>query len=116
MSISAAHANAFYEEVLRIGEVWVIRDSGGFPAPENADGQRAVPFWSLRSRAEKVIRAAVAYVDFTPESIPLDVWRERWLVGLAKDGIFVGLNWSGERASGFDLPATEVAENLSARL
>lgn len=116
MSISAAHANAFYKEVLQAGEVWAIRDSGGFPAPENADGQRVMPFWSLRSRAEKVIGAAVAYVDFMPESIPLDVWRERWLAGLARDGICVGLNWSGERASGFDLPATEVADNLSARL
>jgi hypothetical protein len=115
MAISAAQANSFYEEIFQTGEVWTIRDDDGFPAPENADGQRAMPFWSLRSRAEKVIAAVDAYSGFVPESIPLDVWRERWLAGLDKDGIHVGLNWSGVRATGFDLPATDVAHNLAAR-
>lgn len=115
MSVSAAHADAFYVEVLREGEVWGIRDDGGFPAPKNSDGQRAMPFWSLRSRAERVISHVDAYAEFVPEVIPLNVWRERWLAGLEKDGVHVGLNWSGQRAIGFDLPAVDVARNLSAR-
>ena len=115
MSIGAAHADAFYVEVLRNGEVWGIRDDGGFPAPENSDGQRAMPFWSLRSRAERVIETVDAFAEFAAEAIPLDVWRERWLTGLDKDGVHVGLNWSGSRATGFDLPAADVKRNLSAR-
>lgn len=115
MSVSAAQADAFYREILREGEVWGIQDSGGFPAPENMAGQRAMPFWSLRSRAERVIAAVDAYADFVPESIPLTRWREQWLVGLEKDGVHVGINWSGARAAGFDLPASDVARNLAAR-
>lgn len=29
MSVSAAQAEAFYEEVLRAGQVWAIGDEGG---------------------------------------------------------------------------------------
>src|SRR5437868_4516424 len=115
MSFSAAHADSFYREVLREGQVWAIKDDNGFPAPSRRDGQRAMPFWSLRSRAESIIDRVEAYARFVPEAITLNVWRERWLVGLAKDGIQVGLNWSGSDATGFDLAAADVARNLAAR-
>jgi hypothetical protein len=115
MSISAAHADAFYVEVLREREVWGIRDDGGFPAPRNPDGYRAMPFWSLRTRAVRVIERVEAYAGFVPEAIPLDVWREHWLTGLEQDGVHVGLNWSGPRAAGFDVAAPDVGRNLAAR-
>ena len=38
MSISAAHAAAFYSEVAEVLSVWTIRDAGGYPAPKNPDG------------------------------------------------------------------------------
>lgn len=47
MNLSAAQAERFYTEALRHSGVWAIRDAGGYPAPENADGGRAMPFWSL---------------------------------------------------------------------
>jgi hypothetical protein len=47
-----------------------------------------MPFWSLRSRAEKVISSVAAYRAFEVEAIP----------------ILVGLNWSGVRATGYPLP------------
>ena len=41
-----------HRALLRRGrEVWSVRDANGFPAPENADGRRAMPFWSKKSRA-----------------------------------------------------------------
>jgi hypothetical protein len=52
MTASAAHADAFYVEVLRERQVWTIRDGGGFPAPA-AGGVRAMPFWSSRNRVQK---------------------------------------------------------------
>ncbi len=55
MTPSAAQAAAFYDEVLGTGEVWTLKDDASFPAPENHSGARAMPFWSLRSRAEHVI-------------------------------------------------------------
>ncbi|MGZ4664785.1 MAG: DUF2750 domain-containing protein [Frankiaceae bacterium] len=54
MSVNAAQAAAFYREASDGGEVWAIRDDSGYPAPETPEG-RAMPFWSKRSRAEKVL-------------------------------------------------------------
>lgn len=71
-----------------------------------------MPFWSLASRAERVIASVPAYRGFEVISLPLDRWREAWLPGLDRDGILVGLNWSGLRATGFEAPARVVAETL----
>jgi hypothetical protein len=44
----------------------------------------------------------IALVDF----------RNRWLPGLASDGILVGVNWSGPRATGYDLLPDQVLARL----
>jgi len=114
VSTSAVQAAAFYAEARREQSVWTIRDQDGFPAPLNSDGKRAQPFWSLRGRAERIIEQVPAYAGFAVEEIPLGAFRERWLPGMAADGLRVGLNWSGERATGYDLTANEVERNLTA--
>lgn len=101
-------------EALAHQTVWSIRDSAGFPAPEGADG-RAMPFWSLKSRAKRVVESVSAYGGFEIVSIPLPEWRSRWLPGLARDGLRAGLNWSGPSATGYDLEALSVEANLAAR-
>lgn len=115
VTVSAAQADAFYAEALRAQKVWTVRDASGFPAPANRDGHRAQPFWSRRSRAEHVIESVHAYAVMEVVEIEIDVWRSRWLPGMARDGLLVGLNWSGERATGFDLQPAEVERNLSVR-
>lgn len=114
VSTSAAQADAFYREVVNRGEVWAIRDVDGFPAPESSD-RRAMPFWSEESRALKIVERVQAYQGFEVVSLPLDVWRSRWLPGLAKDGLLVGLNWSGTSATGYDVDPADVEANLRAR-
>lgn len=114
MSFSAAQVEAFYDEALSQGTVWTIRDAAGIPAPETPEG-RAMPFWSQRTRALKVIETVPAYASFETQEIPLAEWRERWLPGLERDGLRAGLNWSGERATGFDLAPGDVERNLAAR-
>ncbi|MBT2568096.1 DUF2750 domain-containing protein [Arthrobacter sp. ISL-85] len=116
MSVSAAQAAAFYSEILKNGQVWTIRDSGGIPAPLNGDGDRSMPFWSLRSRAEKVIANVPAYADFEPVEIPLEIWRMRWIDGLERDGILIGLNWTAARATGYDFRPAEVRNRLAANV
>ena len=74
MSISSINAHKFYEEVARNKTVWTIRDEGGFPAPENLDGQRAMPFWSSEKRALNIIKRAPAYSGFTPFAIDWDTF------------------------------------------
>lgn len=113
MSVSAAHASAFYREVIANGEVWTLKDENGFPAPRNSEGKRAMPFWSLRSRAERIIENVPAYQGFQAIGLPLEEWRTRWLPGLAKDDTLVGLNWSGGSATGYDLPPTDVEAALA---
>jgi hypothetical protein len=112
VSISAAHYAAFYEEAREAGAVWTVRDAGGFPAPETSTGARAMPFWSKRSRAERVVVNASAYASFDIVAIPLADFRERWLSGLERDGLLVGVNWSGERATGYDVAPTAVQQSL----
>jgi Protein of unknown function (DUF2750) len=63
---------------------------------------------------EKIDRVT-AYDGFEVVAVPLDEWRARWLPGLAEDGMHVGLNWSGPRASGYDISPGNVERNLSAR-
>jgi hypothetical protein len=115
VSISAAQADAFYSEAIAQRCVWAIRDAEGFPAPVNGDGLRAMPFWSLRSRAERVVSQVPAYAAFEPVEINLEQWRTDWLTGLDRDGLLVGLNWSGDRATGYDVTPAEVLSALAAR-
>ncbi len=115
MSTSAAHADAFYTEALSARTVWAVRDADGFPAPVNRDGVRAMPFWSKRTRAERIVVGVPAYAGFEVVDIALDTWRTRWLAGLQRDGLLVGLNWSGSGATGYELPPADVLRNLAAR-
>jgi hypothetical protein len=114
VSVSAAQADAFYGEAIEHSTVWAVRDADGFPAPETPEG-RAMPFWSLRNRAEGIVAKVPAYGGFEVVELPLDEWRSRWLPGLQRDGIRVGLNWSGDAATGYDPLPDEVEANLAAR-
>jgi hypothetical protein len=109
MSLSAAHSAAFRREVPREGRVWSIRDATGHPAPPDPAGRRAMPFWSKSSRAERVVGAVAAYRTFDVVGIPLADWLDSWLPGLQSDGLLVGVNWAGARATGFDLDPEQVA-------
>jgi hypothetical protein len=112
VSIASAQAAAFFREIVAAGAVWTVRDAAGIPAPVGSEGKRAMPFWSSRTRVEKITRTVVAYRAFEPMKIALDVFRERWLPGLAKDGLLVGVNWSGGTAMGFDFEPETVARRL----
>ena len=110
MSLSGAHRAAFRREAARDGRVFTIRDGGGLPAPAEADGVRAVPFWSKATRAGRVVDQVAAYRGFEVVGVDVDEWLDRWLPRLAADGMLVGVNWAGARATGFDLPTGEVRQ------
>ena len=113
MSLSAAHAQSFFDE-LDAALVWTIEDDGGVPAPEGATGHRVMPFWSRESRAQKIIEHVPAYAGFRVRQIPLGEWEERWLPGITRDGLHVGLNWYGSSATGYDFTPRQVLERLAA--
>lgn len=112
MSTVAAHATAFYREVSESRRVWTVRDAGGFPAPMTASGRRSQPFWSSKERAEAIITSVDAYRAFEVVEIEWAVFRERWVPGLKRDGIDVGVNWSGARATGYDVAPDDVVRNV----
>lgn len=115
MSVAAAQAEAFYREVISGERVYALRDDGGFPAPKTSSGARAMPFWSKASRAEKIISNAKAYETMRVLEIAVDDWLSKWLPDLDRDGLLVGLNWSGSRATGYDLSVADLLRNLDAR-
>lgn len=110
MSQSSSQASAFYREVAANGKLWTIRDSGGFPVPENSEGKRAQPFWSSLTRVQKIIKTVPAYAAFDPFEISWADFASRWVPGLERDGVLIGINWSGSRAIGFDIEAAKVKE------
>ena len=108
MSLSGAHKAAFRREATQDGHVFAIRDGAGYPAPADTDGRRALPFWSKATRAERILAQVSAYREFTIVPIPVQDFLGGWLSSLERDGLLVGVNWAGSRASGFDLTPSQV--------
>jgi hypothetical protein len=94
--------------------LWTVRDSGGFPSPLNADGQRSQPFWSSLSRVEKIIKTVPAYTVFEPFELSWADFAAKWVPGLTRDNVLVGLNWSGLRAVGYDVDPMSVKISVEA--
>ncbi|MCL1047291.1 DUF2750 domain-containing protein [Shewanella electrodiphila] len=116
MSQSASQASMFYQDVAKNKKVWCIRDESGIPAPIGDNGKRSMPFWSTRKRIEKIIATIDDYKSFDIFEIELEDFREKWLVGLDKDGLLVGVNWSGKRATGYDIDPLQVMQNIEYEL
>ncbi len=116
MSQSAAQASTFYSDVAQHRRVWTLRDSAGFPAPVGDGNKRSMPFWSTLNRVEKIIETVPAYNGFYPVELEWQVFKDRWLVGLEKDGLLVGINWSGSNVTGYDIKPSDVRENIECQL
>jgi len=114
MTQAASQAWAFYRDVAKNQKVWTIRDEGGFPAPKNGEGKRSQPFWSSLSRVEKIIETVPAYAGFEPYEISWSDFCRAWVPGMTKDGLLMGVNWSGKRALGYDLEPKKVQESVDA--
>lgn len=111
MGQSASQAGAFYKQVAEIGKLWTCKDDDGIPAPLKSNGRRSMPFWSSISRIEKIIKTVPAYSDFEPHELTWQSFKEDWVPGLKKDGLLIGVNWSGKNATGYDLEPEDVVNN-----
>jgi len=114
MSQAGSQAWAFYREVAASRVVWTIRDAGGFPAPIVEGGKRAQPFWSSRTRVERIIKTVPDYAGFEPYEISWNDFQNKWAPGLTADGLLVGVNWSGSRAVGYDLEPQRLVDCVQA--
>jgi hypothetical protein len=113
VSQAASQAAAFRREVLERGEVWLVEDDDGVPAPISSDGLRAMPFWSSVARAERAAQSE-QFAGCRPRRLSLEEFGQRWLPGLERDGLLVGVNWSGPRATGYDVEPAQVRGWLDA--
>ncbi|MFD5633339.1 DUF2750 domain-containing protein [Streptomyces sp. NPDC127077] len=111
MSQSGSQAAAFFRDVSRSGVVWLVRDDDGMPTHLAADGTRSLPFWSTSARAQRA--AKIWGNGLRVESLSLDIWRDRELPDCARDGLKIGINWSGPRLVGWDLTPQEVLNRLA---
>jgi hypothetical protein len=108
MTQSASQAAAWRRDVQAQQALWTVEDDSGIPAPLNSEGKRVMPFWSSGSRVEKIIASVPAYADFRPLRLSLDEFKSQWLDGLERDGLLVGINWSGAGATGYDVEPSDV--------
>ena len=114
MSQAGSQAWAFYRDVAKQRKVWTIRDDAGFPTSTTRDGKTAMPFWSSLSRVKKIISTVPAYAGFKPYELSWDDFCKAWVPGLTKDGLLVGVNWSGKKAIGYDMEPKRLQDNVEA--
>jgi hypothetical protein len=99
MSQSSAQWNAFIEEVIEHKSVWTIKDEGGVSTSTNVDDETSMPFWSLKSRAEKIINNVPAYNGFRPFEIILNDFISRWLTGTRGQVLCPSIFWKLEQCT-----------------
>lgn len=95
--------------------MWALRGPDGFPLTPRPGGATAVPFWSTDARLDEVRTVVPALAGYQPVRLDLGHWRTRWLTILERDGVLVGLNWSGPAAAGYAVRPRDVEANLQAR-
>lgn len=111
MSISAAQSSEFYEQVVRERRVFTFLEDGSFLV-HPVEGREVVPFWSSRSRLERVQRAHPKFRGYELDETALDAFLTRTLPDLAAENIHVAINWSGARLTGYDVAVAELVRNL----
>lgn len=77
-----------------------------------SSGKRSQPFWSSKSRIERIQKLAPAYADFDPVAISWEEFRDKWLPELEDGRLLVGVNWSGRNVTGYDLDPFVVREAI----
>lgn len=115
MTQAAAQAAQFFEEVAEKRVVWLLRGPQGFPTSRTPEGH-AMPVWSLESRAEAVRAKVMSYRPFRPTAVSWDEFRDRWLPDLAREGLRLGVNWSGPKAVGYDFDAATIRDRVEAAI
>lgn len=111
MSTAALHASKFYEQVVSDDKVFTFDDGDGYSV-FRVNGEDVIPFWSSRTRLEKIKKAHLKYAKQEIAEEPFPVFMSDTLPLLEKEGIRVGVNWSGQRLTGYDITVAELRRNL----
>lgn len=93
--------------------VWTLEDEGGIPAVTTPGGRRAMPSGRRAAASRRASRPFQPMPASSHANSPLEKFATRWLDGLKRDGLLVGINWSGERATGYDAEPDDVRQWLT---
>ena len=111
MSVAALQARKFYEQVVAERRVYTFLADGSFLVFP-VDRAEVVPFWSSASRLQRVQEHHAKYRAYETDEIPLADFLEKTLCQLETAKIRVGVNWSGERLTGYNLNVADLRRNL----
>jgi len=114
MTIAAAQASQFYEQVSREAKVFTFTENQCFLVFV-VDEKEVVPFWSSRSRVERIQKEHLKYRKYAIDEISLTDFLKKTLVQLEEESIHVGVNWSGKRLTGYDVSVEDLRQNLAYR-
>ena len=115
MTIAAAQAQQFYEQVATDGRVFTFLEDDSYLVFRISD-MDVIPFWSSRSRLDEVQNTHAKYRKYLADEISLDAFLTKTLPQLRDEQIRIGVNWSGQRLTGYDLSADELEKNLKSRI
>ena len=111
MTVAAAQASKFYEQVVRDDRVFTFLDDGSFLIFPVGNIE-VIPFWSSRSRVAAIQKEHEKYRGLEIDEIPFRDFWNKTLEQLAEEEIHVGVNWSGTRLFGYNLPVDDVKRNI----
>lgn len=73
-----------------------------------------MPFWSTQNRVDKIIKTVPVYKNFYVEELNLRQFK-KWCKFLKTQNQLVGLNWSGKKATGYDLEPDDILDTIKSR-
>jgi hypothetical protein len=114
MTVSAAQYAKFNAEIAQTGRAFTFTNHGElliYPVR----GQEVVPFWSSRSRLEKIQIDHPKYQRHEIAEYSLAEFLS-WLAQLEEERILVGVNWSGAKLTGYNVAVPELRPALEHQL
>jgi len=110
MSNAAAQYDKFREQAVVEERVFTFTDGGQLLVYPVARGE-TVPFWSSRSRLETIQKRLPKYRQWQITELPFgEFWRR--LDKLERERVQVGVNWSGEHLTGYNLSVADLRAGL----
>ena len=112
---SSQQANAFCREVIASGEVFVVEHEQFGPVTWPLAGhQHARPVWSSRRRVVRMLEGPLAAPGLVVVSHSWDEFCAEIVPETEREGLLIGLNWSGPRARGYNLAPSDVVARVDA--
>lgn len=106
MSVAAASYAKFCSEVVATRRAYTFTENGELLIYPVA-GAEVVPFWSSRSRLERIVSMLPKYAKYEITELTDREFND-WLGQLDSESILVGANWAGQRLTGYNVRVADL--------